>query len=703
MATDNVQIPKCSDNKGPEIASDLISGVQHQRVKVQYGADGTAVDVSSSNPLPVTGISGGGGSDPSTLGFSTTALLGDAETFDSGILDIREWTQVQTHILSVGASGTLLIGFYQDAAGSNLLRELTIPYADGDGYKLLSAPAFTPYVRYRFTTSGPGQTQFYYDTKFLSTSLSGQLLTLKDGIVSNMVAPLGRNVTVGLDDFNQYTNVGTTQEGSLKVTNPYSSSAFGDNISVSPKPQIELSFPYGKETANIIEFTAGSGSVISENSQLVLNTGTTTLSDAAFASQDFLVYEPGFGATLRFTFGCTTGASTVGTFQQVGIGTQEDGLFFSYEDDDMVILTRKGGLRDQHSFEITTAASSANNVSIELDGTTHSVSVTDASGSENQTADEIRDGINALSTGYIAHSQGNVVVFVSKRTGLKSGAFSFADPNATGTAATVSQEVVGVTENSTKILREDWNIDKADGTGILPLIDWSQGNVFQIRYQWLGYGAITFFLENPASGNLIPIHKIQYANSNTTPSVNNPSLQFLANAANALTTEDVSCFVGSVSGGIDGGKDGLYGNKHAETYSKSIANTGLNTIVNFRAPHNFRGFSNRSEVSILRLGFTASSAANIKLVKNPTLGGSANWTSLSSSVLLESDTSSTLVTNGTTVWAERAEKQDRFVVDPAQSIDQIVKLYPGDVLSICGTADSGTSNINVAVNWIEPV
>lgn len=38
---------------GATVAADEIGGVLHQRVKIGVGGDGTAVDVSSSNPLPV--------------------------------------------------------------------------------------------------------------------------------------------------------------------------------------------------------------------------------------------------------------------------------------------------------------------------------------------------------------------------------------------------------------------------------------------------------------------------------------------------------------------------------------------------------------------------------------------------------------------------------------------------------------------------
>jgi hypothetical protein len=43
---------------GPSFASDEIGGVQHPRVKVQWGADGTVADASAAAPIPValTGI-----------------------------------------------------------------------------------------------------------------------------------------------------------------------------------------------------------------------------------------------------------------------------------------------------------------------------------------------------------------------------------------------------------------------------------------------------------------------------------------------------------------------------------------------------------------------------------------------------------------------------------------------------------------------
>ena len=45
---DNVPI---TPGSGADIATDDIGGVQHQRIKVGFGVDGSYGDVSSSNPL----------------------------------------------------------------------------------------------------------------------------------------------------------------------------------------------------------------------------------------------------------------------------------------------------------------------------------------------------------------------------------------------------------------------------------------------------------------------------------------------------------------------------------------------------------------------------------------------------------------------------------------------------------------------------
>lgn len=80
---------------GATVAADEIGGVLHQRVKIGVGVDGTAVDVSSSNPMPIVGTTTDGvnaSSDPVLLmGGKTAAGVAKAfETNASGHLNISD-------------------------------------------------------------------------------------------------------------------------------------------------------------------------------------------------------------------------------------------------------------------------------------------------------------------------------------------------------------------------------------------------------------------------------------------------------------------------------------------------------------------------------------------------------------------------------------------------------------------------------------
>jgi len=138
--------------------------------------------------------------------YQTTALLGAAATYDSGIIDLQGWTQVDTRIVA-DQDGTIDIRWYSDAAGTDQVRLLTIPYSAANGFQLFSAPAFTPFNRYEYTNGATPQGDFFFETKLLHTSLSPQILGLTAFIAGGMVAQLNRSVLVGTDSAGAYNNV----------------------------------------------------------------------------------------------------------------------------------------------------------------------------------------------------------------------------------------------------------------------------------------------------------------------------------------------------------------------------------------------------------------------------------------------------------------------------------------------------------------
>jgi hypothetical protein len=153
--------------------------------------------------------------------FLSTSNLLNGFTYDSGPLDMRRYTQVQTEVLA-SHDGSLTFTFYSDA-GTNVVRSLTIPYTASSGFQFFAAPTFGYYVRYQFlNNSGSNQTNFYFTTKFTDTSVNGQIVTLGGNLASAMTANVGRNVIVGQKVDESFLNVGLTDAGEL-LTNTLAS------------------------------------------------------------------------------------------------------------------------------------------------------------------------------------------------------------------------------------------------------------------------------------------------------------------------------------------------------------------------------------------------------------------------------------------------------------------------------------------------
>lgn len=71
---------------GDTIASDDIAGVKHQRVKIEYGADGAATDVSDANPLPIDDAGGSLTIDNADLTAIAAAVAAEGAALGSGVL-----------------------------------------------------------------------------------------------------------------------------------------------------------------------------------------------------------------------------------------------------------------------------------------------------------------------------------------------------------------------------------------------------------------------------------------------------------------------------------------------------------------------------------------------------------------------------------------------------------------------------------------
>ena len=522
-------------------------------------------------------------------------------------------------------------------------------------------------------------------------------ISYKDGSTEIPVTP-NEPLPVSINNV----NITLPEAAPLPVFQPVSQGAFGDQIVANLNQEISLMFNYGIDSDTIRTITSNSASISASNSRMLLSTGGTTNSFASVKSRDYLRYRPGFGGLVRFTLGVTTGVA--GTEQTAGIGTEEGGFFFSYRDyvgsltPDMCIVRRAFGARETRYLTISSGSSSAGNVTITLNGSVFTVAVSNNSGAINQTATNI--ATNFSSSEWTATAYGNIVCFRAISAGTRSGVYSFG-AGVTGSAATFSQKVAGAEYTEEVIPRSSWNYDKADGSGTLPLIDWSKGNIYQIKYQWLGYGMIQFYIESPQLGRFIRVHAIEYANSNTLPSVANPTFPLYFYANNGSTTTDVSMFTASCGGFVEGNTSRSVGGNLKTYTTTGSCNSSGTLLVSLLNPNNFKNKSSRVQISVASVSVSAADAVTFTFYKNASLIGTSSWTSIGTNSCVLYDEGSSSCSGGELVCALRAEHQTNNNLQAQDLGVGLFVIHPNDIISIVATSDAGTVKIGCSINWVE--
>lgn len=252
----------------------------------------------------------------------------------------------------------------------------------------------------------------------------------------------------------------------------------------------------------------------------------------------------------------------------------------------------------------------------------------------------------------------------------------------------------------TWVAQTSWSEDKAVGAETLPNMIWTFGNVFQIRYQWLGFGMITFWVENPATGEFVKVHQIEYANANTNPSIYNPSLPLMAQVTNSGNTTNLTLQTSSMAGFV-AGKEVLLGPKNSISNTKASVTTTPTNIVTIRNKTTFASKTNRIvvELDFASYAIDGTKPAIVEIVKNTTLGGSPSYSDISTNTsVIEYDVAGTTLTGGQTLFTFILGKSEG---DKLSLVGLSVDLLPGDTITIAIAATSGTTDATGSLSWIE--
>jgi hypothetical protein len=247
------------------------------------------------------------------------------------------------------------------------------------------------------------------------------------------------------------------------------------------------------------------------------------------------------------------------------------------------------------------------------------------------------------------------------------------------------------------IYQEDWD-DPCDDTVAFPTMDWTKGNIFQIQYQWLGFGAIRFGLENPETGKVAVVHTIDYANANPMPSILNPTLPCWAHAANTTNNTDIVMKMPCLAGFIEG-EPAIVGVSNSVEGSKTGITTETN-ILTIRNKTTFKGQKNRSHVRLLLVsaGVESNKPVIVRVYINATLGGSPSFGDVGPNSMIEYDTAGTTVTGGNKIISQALGRTGNFFIQ--SSPNTYLVLPPGYTATISAES-TGATDASVSLTWRE--
>lgn len=270
----------------------------------------------------------------------------------------------------------------------------------------------------------------------------------------------------------------------------------------------------------------------------------------------------------------------------------------------------------------------------------------------------------------------------------------------------------------THIPQTTWSNDRMNGAGgannksgvnLIP----TNGNVYKISYQYLGFGSIKFFVENNFNGQFVLVHEIPYANANTVSSLSQPSLSLLWRAENAANTTNISVKGASGALFVEGDRR-LLGPTHGLDNNKTTITTQTN-IITLRNATSYNGKANRSHIRLRTVSFASNTGGagngitTLKIVRNPTLGGvpvytTINGTTADSGVTITNgnsvtsyDFAGTTVTGGTVMFNSIIGVGNNFTQDLTE-LDLFA--YPGDIITFSITSTQ-SATAGVAITWSE--
>lgn len=267
-----------------------------------------------------------------------------------------------------------------------------------------------------------------------------------------------------------------------------------------------------------------------------------------------------------------------------------------------------------------------------------------------------------------------------------------------GTAFGVCRKRAGV---------ETWTTQANWNSNTCPWLTPQFGNVYQIDLQWLGYGAIRFYIEDINTGDFTLVHTIFYAGTSVDVSIMNPSLPIEMININTTNNTNITMYSPSAMAFQECPSIADYDNPLSvfRTVHTSKASVSTETpILLMKNDTTLSGITNRliMDFSLTNLLTASNKTSHFRFIRNPTLGGTPP---VYTNVLLNQSPAlydGTLT--GVTYSAGTGIERFHASLNPSDRLTQDLhpiglNLLPGETLLVTGMTAGTNGDMDVSLFW----
>jgi len=467
-------------------------------------------------------------------------------------------------------------------------------------------------------------------------------------------------------------------------------------------PAAQGDFIYGINNVVFISSSYSGGSISGSNGFGIVKSGTSVTGSALISLRRNLKYRPGFGSLIRAT--CLFDTPVSGNAQLIGVGNIECGYYFGYYGTQFGILHQETSQIEIRKLTVTTPAGTET-ITITLNGVSVGVPVV-GGGDANQTSYQIaKYDFRNVGVGWQADAVDGTVYFTAGVSGPFTGSYSAVGSSTfVGTFAGI---LTGSTGTSSFIPQSSWNIDQlCSNCGSEFVLNPQKGNVYQIGFQYLGFGNAFFGIENPETGRITPVHMIKNTNARTTAVLKNPQMTttlISKNFGSSTSVQPKSLSMAAFTEGFARKLDPRFAASHTFSGYNSTTKAPLLALKINAVYNNQTCFA---EFDILRIAASNESTnktLTISVYKNLDINGAVNFQYVDQANSAVSYANLTPGTNTVTTTGKVPFLTFSVGANNAATIDiapEELVFGAGEIVVIC-ISTSGAVTGEVGVNWFE--